>query len=501
MANHKLILKNTIFLAVRMILSLGVTLYTSRVVLQQLGVEDFGIYSVVAGLVTIVAFIKSALTVAMQRYMNVELALTHGKNLQTVFAASFGCIFVLILLFIVLAEVVGLWYLNHELNIPLYRMEDARVVFQMSLVIVIVEMLRIPYNSLIIAHEKMSFYAYNSIFEVLLKLAVAISLIVIAGDKLVVYMWLLITVAFLVNVSYIIYCRKILPAIHFSMDINRKKMKEIGKFAGWNVLTSFSDISYQQGSAMILNVFFGVAYNATMGIANQIKSAVFSFTGSVQSASNPQIIQSFASGKHEDFTALFINVSRISFYCVAFLGVPVLLNSEWLLSVWLVDIPPLAPLFAQLMIGFCMIDALVGPLWVTMQASGKVARYNIIVSIIWLMCLPITYLVYKLGLPVYSLIVVMSLTDLVLIVIRVKFTQKNCNIPSKLYYKKVIFNVLTVLIVSISFPMAIKLLTYDKGFYTFILTTGLWVVSFPVSVYFLGFDKNERNVVKKLFKR
>lgn len=501
MANHKLIMKNTGFMAMRMLLSMMVTLYTSRIVLQQLGVEDFGIYSLVAGLAIIMSFFTSALTAAIQRFMNVELAVTRGKGMHSVFSAAWCCVLIMAVLFLILAEIIGLWFLNHELNIPLGKMPEARIVFQLSLVIVIIEMLRVPYNSLIIAHEKMAFYAYNSIVEVGLKLTVAILLSITAGNKLLIYMYMLIAVAILINISYIVYCRYKFPKIRFGLRASRKQIAEIGRFAGWNVITSISDISYQQGTSMILNIFFGVSYNATMGITNQIKSAVTSFTRSLQSAANPQIVQTFAGKEYDEFTTLFIRISKVSFYCVAMIGVPIFLNIEYILSVWLTVIPPSGAIFARLIIIFCMIDSLVGPLWVTMQASGNISRYQIIVSLVWLLSLPLTYLAYKIGLPAYSLISVMILINGALIFVRIKFTEKECNVSLRLYLRNVLLNVTKVLFMGLVIPVVLKETVVMSPAWSFIVTCGAWIITMLLSIYFVGLTKSERIYVKSFLKK
>lgn len=501
MANQKLIMKNTGFMALRMLISMAVTLYTSRVVLQQLGVEDFGIYSVVAGLALIMSFFTSALTAAIQRYMNVELAVTKGEGMQQVFAASWGCVTGMALLFVLIAEAAGLWFLDHTLNIPVGRMPDARIVFQLSLVIVIVEMFRVPYNSLIIAHEKMAFYAYNSIIEVGLKLTVAILLSITAGNKLLIYMWMLIAVAVLINISYVVYCRIILPHLRFRLNAEFRKVVEIGKFAGWNVLTSISDISYQQGTAMILNIFYGVALNATMGITNQIKTAVFSFTRSLQTAANPQIIQTFASGNSDEFKALFIRISKISFFCVAFIGMPVFMNADFLLSVWLSVVPPQGAIFARLIIVFCLVDSLVGPLWVTMQASGKIARYQIVISTVWLLCLPLTYFAYRWGFPSYSLISVMILIDSILIIIRVKYTQKYCGVKCIDYYKSVIFRIICTFTLGLILPELLGNMVIMPPVARFFSTSALWVITMSLAIYFVGLTHAERQFADSFVKR
>ena len=236
----------------------------------------------------------------------------------------------------------------------------------------------------------MSFYAYSSILEVSLKLITAILLIMISGNKLTIYMLLLVGVAMMINIIYVLYVRHIVPELRFSIRAERQQIIEIGKFSGWNIITSLSDISYQQGTSMIMNVFFGVTFNASMGIANQVKSAVLSFSRSLQLAASPQIIMSYSVGNRQEFSLLFLSISKISFYCVAMLGVPILLNTEYIMELWLTIIPPQGTMFVQFMIVFCLVDCLSGPLWVTMQASGKIAMYQIVIGVVWMTSLPMT---------------------------------------------------------------------------------------------------------------
>ncbi len=500
MADNKLIMKNTAFMAVRMLLSMGVSLYTSRVVLQQLGVVDFGVYTVIGGLAIIMSFFTSALTAAIQRYMNVELALTHGRGMQQVFSACWGCVIVMVAVFLVIAEAAGLWFLENELSIPVDRMGDARIVFQMSLAIVVIEMFRVPYNSLIIAHERMSFFAYNSILEVVLKLVTAISLSLVPGNKIVIYMWLLIGVAVLVNASYVVYCRRNMPGIRFSLRADRGQMVAIGKFAGWNVLTSISDIAYQQGSAMILNIFYGVALNASMGIANQVKTAVSSFTRSVQLAANPQIVKSFAAGEYDEFSMLFMRISRISFFLMLFLGMPIMLNAGYILSLWLTVTPPSGVLFVQLMVAFCIVDSLTGPLWVSMQAAGKIASYQIVISSVWILCLPLTYVAFYCGLPPYWLLIVLIGIDVSLIFFRVAFTSRYCKITVGAYLRGVAWPVVSVAVAGALIPVMMACAITDP--LARLLSTGAaWCVTMPLAVYFLGLSKQERTAALTLLSK
>lgn len=496
MANNKLIMKNTMFMSMRMLFSMGVSLYTSRVVLQQLGITDFGIFNVIGGLALIMAFFTSALTSAIQRYINVELAKSGDAGAQRVFAACWGCVFVMIAIFLLIAECVGLWFLETQLNIPVERMSAARIVFQMSLVIVIIEMLRAPYNSLIVAYEKMSFYAYNSILEVSLKLLTAVSLSFAPGDKLLDYMWMLIGVAVVVNSSYVLFCRRNMPHIKFSLRAKRSEMVEIGKFAGWNVLTSLSDLVYMQGAGMVLNVFHGVAFNASMGIANQVKTAVSSFTRSMQISANPQIVKSYAAAEYETFSSLMMRISRVSFFLVLFMGMPILLNTDYVLSLWLTTVPPSGALFVQLMIAFCIIDSLSNPLWISMQAMGRIAVYQTVICIVWLLSLPLTYLAFKLGCEPHWLFVVLIGVDLVMLMIRIAFVDRCCGIKWTAYLRRVIVPIALVTVAGTALP-AVLATGFGDGLPRLLASGALWCVTMPVAVYFLGLDGNERIAVVK----
>jgi O-antigen/teichoic acid export membrane protein len=482
-------------MAIRMLISMATSLYTSRVVLQQLGIVDFGIYAVVGGLTMVMSFFTNALTTAIQRYMNVELGTNGGKDINLVFSASWLCVIAMTAIFLILAEGVGLWFLNNQLSIPPGRMADAQTVFQMSMVIVIFEMLRVPYSSLIISYEQMSFYAYNSIIESMLKLITVFLLSLVGGSKLLAYMAFLIGVAFVVNISYMWFCKHTHPTIRYSRHVSYSQVKEISKFAGWNVLSSLSDISYMHGSSLILNMFFGVTLNATMGVANQVRTAVTAFTKGVQTAANPQIIQSYANGDHKAFTGLFTTISRIACYLIIFIGTPILINTNLVLNTWLATLPPHAIVFVRLMIVFCIVDSLTGPLWVTMQACGKIAVYQIVISTAWLINLPITYIGYRAGMPHYWLLVVMIVFSAVITVIRLLFTRANCNISLRTYLREVIRPIAATTLIAylVIFP---TLLIHLNPWPQFLLTTGAWLIVFPATLWCVGITSAERTTIK-----
>lgn len=498
MASNKLIVKNTVFMAVRMVITMSISLYTSRVVLAQLGFESFGIYNVVGALALLMGFFNSALAYAMQRFMNVELGLTGGKNMQRVFAACCVCTLLISGVFIVIAELLGNWMLSDFLSIPEGRMGDARIVFQLSLLIVVFELLRVPYNSLIIAHEKMAFFAYNSIVEAVLKLAVVIALSLVAGNKLLIYMWLLVGVAVVITGSYVVYSRHNFSNIGFSFRASATDVKSIGKFAGWNLLTCVSDLAFLQGSPMVLNVFFGVTLNATMGVANSVKTAVYAVTRGMQVASNPQIVKSFASGDYDGFTNLVLRISKLSFYIVLFIGLPILLNTEYILSLWLEAIPPQGAIFVRLMIVFCIVDSLTGPLWISMQATGKIALYQIIMSAGWLLSLPIIWFGYDFGFPPYWLLAVWIIIDFVLLWVRLVFNEKYCRIRVSDYFRRVLWPIVKVVAAACVVWVICFISNYGSELQQLLITGSLSCVLMAVAICFLGADREERQVINKL---
>lgn len=494
MANNRRIAKNSLYLAVRMLITLSISLYTSRVVLQQLGVTDFGVYSVVAGLSVIVAFITSSLTAAIQRYMNVEIGQTGGQGMQKIFAACCLCALICMIFILAFAESVGLWFLDNKLSIPPGRMTDARIVFQMSLVIVMIEVFRVPYNAMITAYERMQFYAYNSIVEAALKLTVVILLSVVGGNKLLVYMWLLIAVSLTITASYVLYCRYTIRHVRYSLNSSWGRVVEISRFAGLNMMTSVSDVAYQQGSSMILNIFFGVAYNATMGIVSQIKTAVFAFSGSVQLAANPQIVQLFTSGRHDEYKRLFMLTSRISFFLVLFIGLPIIINTDFILNLWLAKIPPSAVIFARLMILFCIMDSLTGPMWVSMQAFGRIAAYQIVISSVWLLCLPLTYALFKAGAPSYAVLCAMIAVDIMTLTVRMWFNRRYCKVTFTEYFKNVLVRIAAV-------SAAAFMMTYfsamisDNPVVRFFISSAVSCITISLLVYFWGMLPSERATI------
>ncbi len=499
-------MKNSVFMAFRMFVSMGVSLYTSRVVLQQLGLTDFGIFNVVGSLSVMMAFFTGALITAIQRFYNIELGEHGGRaGVQKVFSASLACIFAIVLLFLLFSESVGLWLLNEVLSIPEGHYEVAGYAYQLSLAIVICEMFRVPYNALIIAYEKMAFYAYNSLVETGLKLLTILLLSLAGGQKLVSYMWLLVGVAIMINASYMIYVHRYMRAIRFVVRADRKVVGEIGRFIGWNMLSAVSNVAHLQGSAMLVNVFFGVAFNATIGIANQIKTAVTSVARSVHLAGNPQMIQNYASGEHGKFVELLIRVTKIAVGMVLLTGIPVVFNIEYILSVWLTEIPPATVPFVKLMVLFCVIYALSEPLKDAILASGTIAKYQLLESICWIMSLPLIYVVFRVGFESYYVLVVLNILGLIVFCVRLMFASRLCDIRKAQFVNAVLLRLTVVVAVAIV-PTWLVGWQMDSGILRLLITSGLWCLMFASLFYLVGMTRTERNginsvVNKMLFRK
>lgn len=385
---------------------MAVSLYTSRVILNTLGVEDFGIYNLVGGIVVLFSFFNNAMSASTQRFLNFEMAKNSVEAVRRVFSVSMNAHILIAGVIIVLAETVGLWFLNYKLNIPVERMHAANIVYQFSILSFTVNILKVPYNASIIAYEKMSFYAWISIIEVVLKLIIVFILVLFHFDKLILFSILTFGVSVLIFIAYRFFSRRLFVSCRYQLIHDKAIFKELIGFSGWSMMGSMSVIGSNQGVNMILNIFLGVAINATMGIANQVNSAIYGFISNFQLAFQPQVIKTYASdnlGKHRQ---LVFQTSKFSFYLLLILVVPILLNTEYILTLWLKILPEYAVEFTQLILVISLIDALSGPFWMSANAVGNIRNYQIGLSFINLLILPFAYIVLYFGFSPYIVIVV-----------------------------------------------------------------------------------------------
>lgn len=489
--NNKRIAKNTLLLYFRMLFMMVVSLYTSRVILNALGVEDFGIYNVVGGVVTMFTVISGSLSAAISRFITYELGKGDQSKLNKIFSASVTIQLLLSLIIIVLIESVGVWFLNAKMTIPADRVTAANWVLQFSIITFVINLISVPYNAAIIAHERMSAFAYISILEAIGKLAIAFFIMWSPIDKLIYYAILMCTVAVIVRLTYGHYCKKHFTECTYHFHWDKDILKQMFGFAGWNFIGASSVVFRDQGGNIILNIFFGPTVNAARGIANQVNTAITGFVQNFMTALNPQITKSYASGDGEYMMTLIFQGARLSFYMLLLLSLPVLINTHYILVIWLKIVPEHAVLFVRLILIFAMCESISNPLITAMLATGKIRNYQIVVGGLQLLNLPLSYICLKTGFVPESILVVAIIISLACLFARLYMLRGMIGLSSILYMKNVFLNVLVVASLSAIIPY--MLFCYMKEtFFSFIIITLIAVLCTLVVEFYIGCNQKER---------
>ena len=488
---NKRIAKNTLLLYVRMLFTMGISLFTSRVILQTLGVEDYGISSVVGGVISMFTFINAAMVSSTQRYLNFELVRGDANQLRSVFSTSLQIHALIALAIIVLSETVGLWFLNEKLVIPEARMTAAMWVYQCSILSCAVSIMSTPYNAVIVAHEKMSAFAYISILDVSLKLLVVYLLVALPFDKLIILAILNLLVQLFIRYIYTLYCHRHFPESYFQFRFNKTLFKEMFGFAGWSFWGNLAAILYTQGLNMMLNIFFGPIVNAARGIAVQVQSAVQQFVGGFQTALNPQITKNYASNNLPQMHSLMFRSARFSFLLLFFLSLPVLMETNFILTLWLKTVPDDAVIFTQIMICISLIYTTANPCVIANQATGKVKIYQMVVGGILLLILPISYVVLKLGAPAYSVFIVHFCIESVAQFSRMYMLRNLIHLPLWQYMKNIYIPIVSTVAIAIILPLVVRM-QVAEGWLRFLAVGFTCVLSVGASSYFIGFTKQER---------
>lgn len=494
-ANTKRIAKNTGLLYIRTLLTMFVSLYTSRVVLNTLGVEDFGIYNVVGGIVVMFSFLNSAMSSATQRYFSFELGQGNTDQLKKLFSITVNIHFLIAIVITLLAETIGLWFLNTKLNIPADKMYEANWVFQFSIATFFLTVISVPYNAAIISHERMGVYAYVSIFEVLAKLGVVYILVLTQSERLIWYASMLFAVALFVRIFYGIYCKRNFTECTYEWIKDKKKSIELMHYAGWNLFGNLAAVGFTQGLNMLLNIFFGPVVNAANGIANQVNGAITSFIGNFQVALNPQIVKSYASDNKEYMQKLIFQGSRFSFYLLLLLTLPVIYQTEYILTLWLKTVPEYAVIFTQLILVNALINSLSGTLMTATQATGRIKAYQAIVGGLLLMNVPVSYVFLKLGFSASSVIYVMIVVSVIATIARLIILERLGAVSIFAFLKDVVANV-TLVALSIGIILYFLLpLVASADFLGFIIKSFLIVVISIISISAVGLQRNERTMI------
>lgn len=491
--NNKRLAKNTLYLYFRTLFVMAITLFTSRVVLEKLGIENYGIYSVVGGFVSMFSVLSSSLTAGSQRFIAYELG-KEKPNVRTVFSTTVTIHIFLASIVMLALESIGLWYLNCKMNISPDRLYAANWVFQCSVITFCVNIISIPYNAAIIAFEKMSAFAYISIFEAISKLGAVYALYAISQDSLITYALFMLLVAVILRLIYGIYCSKNFKDCRYDYSFSRDILKQILGFCGWNFIGSTAGILNGQGINMLINSFFGVALNAARGVAMQVDTAINTFVQNFMLAINPQITKSYAAGDFANVNNMIYLGTRFAFFLFGVLCLPVFMNAEFLLSVWLKEVPPSAVLFTKYAIIFTLCQNLSQCLYIAMLATGRIKKYQIVVGSLSIMAFPTAWIFFRMGLPAEWGYISMILFSLACLIARLILLQAMTpQFSAKAYITEALFPIAKVIVpIVVAYVIMAHNFSGD-GWAGFILQTIACIVVSCICIWTLGLSRAERN--------
>lgn len=498
--NNKRIAKNTLMLYFRMLLIMLTSLYTSRVVLQALGVEDYGIYNVVGGIVGMFNIMSGSLSTAISRFITFELGKKVNRDLSAVFSCSVTIQTGLALVIFILAEFVGIWFINDKMNVSPERLNAAIWVFHFSMLTFVINLISIPYNAAIIAYEKMSTFAFIGIIDALGRLLISYLIVISPIDRLIFYALLMLIMAIIIRIIYVLYCKTHFKECKYKFCWDKLLIKQMFNFASWNLIGSSSVILRDHGGNIILNLFFGTVINTARGISYQIYTAIYSLASNIMTAFNPQITKSYAAGKYEYMMSLIFKSSRFSCYLLQILSIPILLNTEFILKLWLGTVPEITIIFVRLMLIFALSEAISAPLTTAQLATGKVKNYQLLVGGILLLNLPVSYILLQFYKTPIIVFVVSILISQLCFFARLFMLRKNINISINLFLRKVYVNLILVFISSIIPPMCLTPFLKNITLH-FLISIVICIISSLFSIYYIGLNKEERLILLVRFKK
>ena len=498
-SNTKRIAKNTLMLYFRQILIMGVSLYTVRVVLNVLGAEDYGIYNVVAGVVTMFSFLSNSMATASQRYFSFALGQNDSENLKKYFSMSFTIYCLIALVVLILAETVGLWFVTQKLVIPVERQNAAFWIYQASIFSMICTILTAPFMASIIAHEDMNIYAYVSIIEVVLKLGIVFLLPLFAIDKLIFYGLLMAGVVFINTAIYRTICVKKYVECKFSFFWEKSLFKELVSYTGWNMFGSAVGVFKNQIVNIILNQFFNPVVNAARGIAAQVNSAVNSFAQNFSTAVRPQIIKNYASGEKEKMLQLIYRSCKATFLLMFVFALPLILEMPYVLKLWLKNVPEYAVLFTILALIDALIDTISYPLMAAAHATGKIKLYQSVVGGVLLLNAPVAFVVLKLGAPPYSVFIVSISITFIAFIVRLFILKRLIDFSFWQFIGKVFLPVVFCALISFVIPYFVRNML-NTSFIRLCVTVIVSVICVALSGYFVALSKNEKQWIVGIVK-
>ena len=495
-ANNRRVAKNTIYLYFRMLLIFLVGLYTSRIVLSTLGISDYGLYNVVGGVVSIFAFLNATLSSSTQRFLTFELGTGDNLKLKRVFSTSLLIHILLIVFVLILAETVGLWFVKCKLNIEPGREVAALWVYQFSIIATCVQIFQLPFMSTLIAHEKMSIYAYISIIEVVAKLLIVYVLQVSSCDKLILYGFLYLIVIVLISTTYIVYCTKKFSEARISLKSERPLFKQMLSFSGWNLIGSVASVCNNQVINILFNLFFGTVVNAARGVAYQVYGMINQFASNFQVAVKPQVIKYYANGQMKEMKDLVFNSAKYSGFLLLFLSIPVFLEIDPLLSLWLGKYPDYTNTFVRIILCQMVITSMTGPLMMVVHASGYLKNVGITAGGMYLLVLPISYVCLKLGSTPIVPLIVYAIGTLIEPLLYLLWMNHYIGFPILDFYKEVYSKVLGLgLMMFIPALITHHYLTVDSNILRVLIVGCVSVICSGFVVLKWGIDESHRRAI------
>lgn len=501
--NNKRIAQNTLFLYFRMFLMMGVSLYTSRVILSVLGIEDYGIYNIVGGVISMFSFINGSMASSTQRFLTIELGRNNPTQLKKIFSTAILIHLFIALIIIILSESIGLWFLNNKLNIPQERLHAANWVFQFSILTCCLNIIQVPYNAIIMAHEKMRIYAYISIIEVLLKLITIILIAYINVDKLIIYSIIIFIIQLLIRSTYQLYCKRKYDECKITIVKDIVLYKQMTSFASWNLLGSIAWLLRDQGINIMLNLFFGPIINAAKGIASQVSSAIMGFISNFQIALNPPITKYYALDNLEEMEKLVYRGIKYSFCVLFIISFPIIININYILELWLKEVPQYASDFIVLILVDSLIGILLGnPLTVSLSATGRIRTYQIITSLVICLIIPISYFLLNAGYNVLMVFYAMIFLSLCTGCIRFYFCRKLIGFSTQKLFKQTLFPLTKMIIVAIPIPLLLKILLNETNqTIKFLEISSTAIICIGISSWLFAITSTEKVTITGLIKQ
>ena len=497
--NSTQLAKNTLALYVRTFFSMLISLYTSRIVLNTLGIADFGVYNVVGGVVIFFSFLNSAMASGTQRFLNYEMGKGSKEKLKIIFSTSLMIhLFIAVIIF-VLAETIGLWFVNTKMVITADRLVAANWVYQFSIFSAMISLTQVPYMASIIANEKMVVYGYVGVFESIMKLLLVFILVIISYDKLIVYAILMFISQLIVAVIYRGYCVRNFDETRFEKIKDKLLLKEMLSFSGWNLLASIASVSKGQGQNIILNLFFGPVVNAARAVSMSISGITNQFISSFMTAVNPQITKTYSSGDLDTFMDLIFKSSKFAFFLLAIITLPILINTQFILDLWLKTPPELSSVFVQLILIDSLVVSVSYPLTTSAQATGIIKKFHIAVTSFELFNLPISYLLLRQGYAPQSVFIVTIWMSFIALLTRLIILKTLIRLPIMKFVTNVLFRSWFVFGISYFIMVNLNNMLVNQNS-AFILSSLLSVFLLGVLILLIGLDQNEKKFVLRKIK-